>query len=416
MNNKELEQKLVQAIESTKENQWEKIKTSAANVDYTIREIPVEPKPNYFYRKVLVGALSVLLLMFGFTYYRSRVLSYVDAKIYIDVNPSVEIEINQNDKVIDVIPINEDGKTIIGNMNFKDSDLEVTVNALIGSMLRNGYLSELKNSVLVSVDATKQERALSLEEKLTSEINQVLSESELQGAILSQSIDDKSIQEKAETYHISTGKAKLIEEITKDSYHTFEELVDLPINDLNLIYKNKTNVNAQGEASQKGYIGEEAAIEKALAHVNANRNDVSRIEVDLDYENGRMVYELEFFYQNTSYEIEVDAISGEIAKYEYEARRENNTEVTPQVTPTYVPQSTSITQAPSNNATITVEEAINLAMNHAGVNKNDAYDIDAEYEREGYYDVDFKANGYEYNYDVDASNGSILRSKKEIDD
>ena len=192
--------------------------------------------------------------------------------------------------------------------------------------------------------------------------------------------------------------------------------MDLPINDLNLIYKNKTNVNSQGEASQKGYIGEEAAIEKALAHVNANRNDVSRIEVDLDYENGRMVYELEFFYQNTSYEIEVAAISGEIAKYEYEARRENNTEVTPQVTPTYVPQSTSITQAPSNNATITVEEAINLAMNHAGVNKNDAYDIDAEYEREGYYDVDFKANGYEYNYDVDASNGSILRSKKEIDD
>lgn len=416
MNNKELEQKLVQAIESTKEDQWEKIKTSAANVDYTIREIPVEPKPNYFYRKVLVGALSVLLLMFGFTYYRSRVLSYVDAKIYIDVNPSVEIEINQNDKVIDVIPINEDGKTIIGNMNFKDSDLEVTVNALIGSMLRNGYLSELKNSVLVSVDATKQERALSLEEKLTSEINQVLSESELQGAILSQSIDDKSIQEKAETYHISTGKAKLIEEITKDSYHTFEELVDLPINDLNLIYKNKTNVNSQGEASQKGYIGEEAAIEKALAHVNANRNDVSRIEVDLDYENGRMVYELEFFYQNTSYEIEVDAIAGEIAKYEYEARRENNTEVTPQITPTYVPQSTPIAQAPSNTATITVEQAINLAMNHAGVNRNDAYDIDAEYEREGYYDVDFKANGYEYNYDVDASNGSILRSKKEADD
>ncbi|MBP3892264.1 MAG: PepSY domain-containing protein, partial [Solobacterium sp.] len=172
------------------------------------------------------------------------------------------------------------------------------------------------------------------------------------------------------------------------------------------------NVNSQGEASQKGYIGEEAAIEKALAYVNANRNDVSRIEVDLDYENGRMVYELEFFYQNTSYEIEVDAISGEIAKYEYDGRREN----TPQVTPTYVPQATPIAQAPSNTATITVEEAISLAMNHAGVNRNDAYDIDAEYEREGYYDVDFKANGYEYNYDVDASNGSILRSKKEIDD
>lgn len=48
--------------------------------------------------------------------------------------------------------LNEDGRIVLGDMNFSGSSLDVTVNALVGSMLRNGYLSELANSILVSVD------------------------------------------------------------------------------------------------------------------------------------------------------------------------------------------------------------------------------------------------------------------------
>ena len=35
-------------------------------------------------------------------------------------------------------------------------------------------------------------------------------------------------------------------------------------------------------------------------------------EIDLDREHGRMVYEIEIFYNNSKYEYDIDAVTGEI--------------------------------------------------------------------------------------------------------
>ena len=37
-------------------------------------------------------------------------------------------------------------------------------------------------------------------------------------------------------------------------------------------------------------------------------------EVDLDREHGRMVYEIEIFYNNSKYEYDIDAVTGEIVR------------------------------------------------------------------------------------------------------
>lgn len=87
----------------------------------------------------------------------------VDATVSLDVNPSVEIKINQKERILDVIPLNEDGRTIVGDMDFSGSSLDVAVNAIIGSMLQNGYLNELANSVLISVDNNDPVRGMALQ-------------------------------------------------------------------------------------------------------------------------------------------------------------------------------------------------------------------------------------------------------------
>ena len=37
-------------------------------------------------------------------------------------------------------------------------------------------------------------------------------------------------------------------------------------------------------------------------------------EIDLDREHGRMVYEIEIFYNNSKYEYDIDAVTGEIVR------------------------------------------------------------------------------------------------------
>ena len=65
------------------------------------------------------------------------------------------------------------------------------------------------------------------------------------------------------------------------------------------------------------YIGVNRAIAIALKKVpGANQSHV--YDVHLDRENGRMVYEGEIYYNGWEYEIDIDAVTGEIVKWKVE--------------------------------------------------------------------------------------------------
>ena len=56
-------------------------------------------------------------------------------------------------------------------------------------MLRNGYLNELANSILISVDNDDPEAGAALQEKLTQEVNAMLHTSSFSGAVLGQKVE-----------------------------------------------------------------------------------------------------------------------------------------------------------------------------------------------------------------------------------
>lgn len=79
---------------------------------------------------IAIVCLLVAIGIFAISYYEKNFA--VDSVIDIDVNPSIEIKANKNDKVIDVSAINNDGVDILDGMNLKESNLKVAVNAIIG--------------------------------------------------------------------------------------------------------------------------------------------------------------------------------------------------------------------------------------------------------------------------------------------
>ena len=101
------------------------------------------------------ACLCVAVLGGGVSFYQNH---RVDSVIGIDVNPSIELSVNRNEKVLQANPLNEDAETILDDMNLKNVDLDIAVNALIGSMVRNGYLDELDNAILVTVSNENEKR------------------------------------------------------------------------------------------------------------------------------------------------------------------------------------------------------------------------------------------------------------------
>lgn len=379
-------------------------------------------------RKILrwatgIAAAFVLMItgIFAVQFYQTNYS--VDSVVSLDVNPSIEIKTNQKEQVLAVNALNEDAKIVIGDMSFKGCNLDVTVNALIGSMLRNGYLNEAANSILISVCGDNTEKTVALQEKLADEISSMLQTDTFSGAVLSQTVSpDSELQALADSYKISLGRAQLIQKfINKNPQYSFEELAGLTINELNLLSKKNNltleEVNSIGDVSDKAYIGIDKAKEVAFSHAGVTDDvNVSKFEIEMDYEHGIMIYEVSFIYENNKYNYDIAANTGEIIeakinsveekeKYEEENNKDKDK------------QETDSDNGHAGNTIINADEAKKLAFSHAGVaEERDVLDIEIELGKENektVYEIEFSYKGYEYNYDIDATTGEIIKFEKD---
>lgn len=326
------------------------------------------------------------------------------AVVSLDVNPSIELNVDKDEKIISAKGLNDDGRRVLGDMELEGSSLEVAVNAVIGSMLKNGYLDDMANSILVSVSGVNGYDADKLRSTLADDVNRQLENC----SVLSQDVSnaDSDTVKLADKYGITVGKAALIRQIVAaDSRHSFEELAALSINELNLIADGKTlsGIASNGAAaSSKAYIGRDAAVDAALGHAGVTRSEVRKLDVDLDYEHGSMVYEVEFEVGAAEYEYDIGAADGDIVWYEIE--RDGTVE-----------QGGS---AIDGKAAISSEDAKTAALNHAGLTTAQVTHLKAELDREGgklVYEIEFKSGGHEYEYVIDAATGAVIKSEKEHD-
>ena len=256
-----------------------------------------------------VVAVCVCLFI-GLGYFNNNMR--VASTIGIDVNPSITVTVNKKEKVLDVTANNDDARIILEGMDLAGSDINVAINALIGSMVKNGYIDELANSILISVDNPNSAESEALRQKIVDELNAFINSGN-NISVVSQSITSSSDKEAlANSYGISVGKLELIEKlIAKNNLYTYEDLKDLSINELNLLLGSTTeNVTTSGTASDKSYIGKDKALEIALSDAGVSSPTWS--EVEMDYDDGFMTYEIKFTYNNREYDYEINAITGDI--------------------------------------------------------------------------------------------------------
>lgn len=390
-----------------------------------------EVKNKKRFAPLLVAAALLLVCLGGFMGYNGwQNQNTVSSVVMLDVNPSISISVNAKEKVLAVTALNDDGKKVVGDMDFSGSTLDVTVNALIGSMLQNGYLDDVKNSILVSVENGDELEAKNIQDKVTAAINSVFSGASFEPAVLSQTVAKNDDQRKAlaEQYGISEGKAELITKlVAKDPTLSFETLAALSMNDINLIASSRkiddSSVKHSGSASSSDYIGEAAAKEIAFTHAGVLESDVTILEIDFDYDWGVMMYEIEFWVGNAEYEYDVNARTGEVVKYERDSKDGdgNKKDSDDDNDYDYGQDDDGQSQGTSPQATDFIGEtsAKSAALSHAGVTEGDisSYRIELDYDDGRYvYEIEFNIGSMEYDYDIDAMTGTVLKYEHELDD
>ena len=425
MTDRELEQRLAKALSAAAPNDVEGVLSRCEARKGIV--IPMKERTTgKMWRSLAAACLALVLVGGGGAYYYQA--NAVASVVSLDVNPSIELKVNKNEKVLSAQPMNADGAAILEGMDLKGTQADVAMYAIIGSLLQKGYVDELANSILITVEDEDAQRGEKLQAELTAQADAALANAQISGAILSQTLQMSSeLRAKAEEYGISAGKAALIEAIVAGSNgtKTFESLAGLTINELNLLYSsmNQTagaqsqegsgvtgtdssagasasntsgTIVTTGSASQSAYIGLEAAKEAALKHAGLSAAEVTFLEAEYDYDDGRMVYEVEFRSGGAEYEYEVDALTGEIVKYERETDG-------PIGGGGSLPTGDYIGESAAKAA----------ALAHAGVTESDTQYCNAwlEYEdgRPECYEVEFMAGSTRYEYEIALNSDTVLK-------
>ena len=148
-------------------------------------------------------------------------------------------------------------------------------------------------------------------------------------------------------------------------------------------------------SSQLSADAEERAKNAAFTHAGVSAGDVSALHCELDWDDGLQVYDVEFWVGGTEYDYEVEAATGAIRKAEQ--KRNGGT-------------------AGETPSLIGEEAAKSAAFTHAGVSAGDASALKCKLEEDDgrwLYEIEFRLGGVEYDYEIDAASGSVLKAERE---
>ena len=402
MTNEKMEQRLAAAVEKTAPNDVNGVLSRCEARKGTVINMKTKKTTKRRWTSLIAACLAVMLLGGGLFYQRANAVASV---VSLDVNPSIELKVNRSEKVLVCTPLNEDAKAILADMgngaDLKGAKLDVAVNAIVGSLVRNGYLDSISSAIMISVEDKDTARAEKLQRELTSAVDGVLQTSEAKAAVLTQTLtQDAAREQQARENNISTGKAALVNRVLAiNPSLKFDALAKLSVEEL------KDLAEAGAPAMP---IGKDAAAYAAEQYAGTTALDSVTAEVDSELDESPAHYEVELHTAWGEFEYLVDAYTGKVLSGQKDLLAAAST-----------PNAAAKPSVPSGGADIGYAKAKSIALNHAGVSENEAYDMEIELDDEDgtlVYEIEFKSGNMEYDYEINAASGAILKHETEIDD
>ena len=403
MTNEKMEQCLASAVEKTAPNDVNGVLSRCDERKGTVIPMTTKKTTKKRWTTLAAACLALVLLGGGGIFYQQA--HAVASVVSLDVNPSIELKVSKNERVLACTPLNEDAKAILADMSdgadLKGAKLDVAVNAIVGSLVRNGYLNSISSAIMISVEDNDTARAEKLQRELTNTVDGVLQTSEAKASVLTQTLtQDAGLEQQARENSISTGKAALVNRVLAlNPALKFDALAKLSVEELKDL----------GDAGASAMpIGTDKAMDiAAAAFGKASTAKMAYSEVDPELDESPAHYEVEIRSQSgEEFEYKIDAYTGAILESKREAA--DGTEV-----PVAQPSK------PAASGGIGYAKAKSVALNHAGISEDKAYDMDIELDDEDgrlIYEVEFRSGGREYSYEIDASSGAILKHEAELDD
>lgn len=131
----------------------------------------------------------------------------VVAYVHIDINPSIELAVNDNEKVVAAEPFNNDGRRILSEVRVVGQDMEEAVAHITEQAVEDGFINKsAKNAVMIALTPASGQRVAGVwEKRLEQSVNTALSEQH-QVAVVDTRIGSTELRLNAKKQGLSVGK------------------------------------------------------------------------------------------------------------------------------------------------------------------------------------------------------------------
>ncbi|MCF0138109.1 MAG: hypothetical protein HUJ66_07085 [Oscillospiraceae bacterium] len=159
--------------------------------------------------------------------------------VMIDVNPSIRLEVNDRSIVVKAEALNDEASVVIEGLELEKRPCNEVLSDIVASLQEHDYITNLRNSVLVTVVNRDLTEAEAIRAAVVETIELLDENTEYDLSILSQVFQDVSeFAELAETHGFSEGRAALIKGVCRLYEHLdFDSLAEHSIQTINQMFE-----------------------------------------------------------------------------------------------------------------------------------------------------------------------------------
>ncbi|WP_192929639.1 anti-sigma factor domain-containing protein [Alkaliphilus serpentinus] len=137
-------------------------------IEFTSKDIVSNSRKQYK-SLVSIAAAIVFILISSFSvinYWQTNLKPVI--LLTVDINPSIEVELNEKQAVVSITPLNEEARQILANSNFKRKPIEEVIEIIVERAEEAGYISkEEENLILItSVSLDEEEEGETVSRQL----------------------------------------------------------------------------------------------------------------------------------------------------------------------------------------------------------------------------------------------------------
>lgn len=147
-------------------------------------------------------------------------------------------------------------------------------------------------------------------------------------------------------------------------------------------------------SSSDSYITEQSAKDAALKHAGVSASQSTFLKAKLERDDGRMVYDVEFYSGQTEYDYKIDALTGAILSYDHDYE--------------------GVAPAQPSGVSITAEQAKSIAQKRASGATVVKCELDYD-NGVAVYEIELRSGRTEYECEINASTGDILKWEADYD-